>query len=286
MNELLDQLAADPWGLLVIQHLASGGIKSCFLFLLVASRLVGVFIVAPVGLRIPVPVTLRFVLVILLSLIVAPTLLDIDTSEHDAAVSHVNYTSTEVLNVPETAEDLVCLVVSEISLGALLGIGVITVFSGLWLGGDWLDRSSGLGLGRVLNPDWSDGDAACSRLTSLLAIATFLLIEPLGGQWLLLRSLVESFVSIPVGTASWSTSVDLLNGLVRHSMILGIRIAIPFVVTMLMLDITLAFAGRNTPVANSSASTTIRAGIGITALALTLTAIPEVIAATMVALFL
>ena len=283
MNELLEQLAADPWGRLVLQHLASGGIQSCLLFLLVASRLIGVFIVAPGGLRMPVPFSVRVSLVILLSLIIAPTLLD--TPELAAGVTLVNQTSTEVRLVPETATDLACLLASEISLGALLGIGVIAVFSGLSLGGEWLDRSSGLGLGRVLNPDWADGDPACGRMTSLLAIALFLLIEPLGGQWLLLRSLVESFVSIPVGTASWSTSVDLLNGLIQHSLILGIRIAIPLVVTMLMLDITLAFANRNTSAAINSMSTIIRATVGICALALTLTAIPEVIAVTILSLF-
>ena len=283
MNELFEQLAADPWGRLVLQHLASGGLQSCFLFLLVAARLVGVFIVAPGGLRIPVPLSLRIVLVILLSLIIAPTLLN--SPERNIAVTHVNDTTTEVLLLPESPTDLASLVASEIGLGALLGVGVIAVFSGLWLGGEWIDRSSGLGLGRVLNPDWSDGDPACCRLMSLLAIAVFLLMEPLGGQRLLLRSLVESFVSIPIGTASWSTSVDLLNGLVQHSLILGIRIAIPLVVTMLMLDITLAFASRNSPVAISSAATIIRAGVGIAVLALSLTAIPEVIAATMVSLF-
>ncbi len=283
MNELLEQLTADPWGRLVLQHLASGGIRSCFVFMLVAARLAGVFIVAPGGLRIPVPFSLRVALVILLSLIIAPTLLN--TSEHDTAVTYAKHTSTDIPLLPETVTDLACLVASEIGLGALLGIGVIAVFSGLMLGGEWLDRSSGLGLGRVMNPDWAEGDPACGRLTSLLAMTVFLLIEPLSGQWLLLRSLVESFVSIPVGAVSWSTSVDLLNGLVQHSMILGIRIALPLVVTMLMLDITLAFANRNTSVAMNSLSTIIRTGAGIAALALTLTAIPEVIAATMLSLF-
>lgn len=282
MNELIEQLAADPWGRLVLQYLASGGIQSCFLFLLVAARLVGVFIVAPVGLRIPVPFSFRILLVILLSLIIAPTLLD--TNRQDADAIQVNHLSITYL-VPESSTDLACLVASEIGLGALLGVGVIAVFSGLWLAGEWLDRSIGLGLGRVLNPDWSDGDPACHRLTSLLAIAVFLLIEPLGGQWVLLRSLVESFVTIPIGTASWSTSVELLNGLVQHSLILGIRIAVPLVVTMLMLDITMAFASRNTPVAIGSATTIIRASVGVFVLALTLTAIPEVIAATMLSLF-
>ena len=283
MNELLEQLASDPWGRLVLQYLASGGIRSCFLFLLVAARLIGLFIIAPVGLRIPVPLPVRMMLVILLSSIISPTLLQ--SSSQDADAIQVNHESITSVVVPESPADLASLIASEIGLGALLGVGVIVVFSGLWLAGEWIDRSSGLGLGRVLNPDWSDGDPACHRLTSLLAIAVFLLMEPLGGQWLLLRSLVESFVTIPIGTASWSTSVEMLNGLVQHSLILGIRIAVPLVVTMLMLDITMAFASRNTPVAINSASMIIRAGAGIGVLALTLTAIPEVIAATMLSLF-
>jgi flagellar biosynthesis protein FliR len=283
MNELLEQFAADPWGRLVLQHLSSGGIQGCFLFLLVAARLFGVFIVAPSGLRIPVPFTLRIVLVILLSMIIAPTLFG--THEHDADVTQASYSLTKALLVPDSMMDFVCFVASEIGLGSLLGVGVIAVFSGLWLGGEWLDRSSGLGLGRVLNPDWSDGDQACSRLAIMQAIAVFLLMEPVSGQWILLRSLVESFVTIPIGTASWSRSVDLLNGLVQHSMILGIRISIPLVVTMLMFDITLAFASRNTPVTISSAATIVRAGVGIALLALTLTAIPEVIAVTVLSLF-
>ncbi len=283
MNELLEQLAADPWGRLVLQHLASGGLQGCLLFLLVAARLMGVFIIAPYGLRIPIPLSMRMVLVVLLSLIIAPTLLD--TDRQDAAATQVSHISIPSVIVPESLTEFASLLAREIGLGALLGVGVIAVFSGLWLGGEWLDRSSGLGLGRVLNPDWSEGDPACSRLTSLLAVAVFLMTEPLGGQWLLLRSLVESFIAIPIGTASWMTSIDLLNGLVQHSLILGIRIAIPLVVTMLMLDITLVFASRNTPVAMSSSAAVIRAGVGIGVLALTLTAIPEVIAVTMLSLF-
>ena len=282
MNELFEQLAADPWGRLVLQHLASGGLQGCLLFLLVAARLVGVFLIAPYGLRIPVPFSIRVVLVVLLSLIIAPTLLN--TDRQDVAATQVNHISIRSALVPESSTEFASLFAHELGIGALLGVGVIAVFSGLWLGGEWLDRSSGLGLGRVLNPDWSEGDPSCSRLTSWLAITVFVLMEPLGGQWLLIRSLVESFIAIPIGTASWMTSIELLNGLVQHSLILGIRIAIPLVVTMLMLDMTLAFAGRNNSVAISSSAAIIRAGVGIGVLALTLTAIPEVIAATMLSL--
>ena len=48
MNELLEQLAIDPWGHLVLQHVATGGLSGVYLlFAQVAARLSGLFILAP-----------------------------------------------------------------------------------------------------------------------------------------------------------------------------------------------------------------------------------------------
>ena len=46
MNGLLEQLTADPWGRLMLQYLASGGLHSGFLLLLVVARLTGMFVIA------------------------------------------------------------------------------------------------------------------------------------------------------------------------------------------------------------------------------------------------
>ena len=167
-------------------------------------------------------------------------------------------------------------------LGAFLGIGVIAVLSGLRLGGEWLDRHSGLGLGSVFNPEWTSGESACGSLVLLLGVAAFLSIEPIGGEWLLLRSLVESFHAIPVGSADCSMApVELLSGVMQQSVVLGLRVAMPLVATMMLVDMTLAFAGRSSPHLLSSASLAMRAGVGLIVLALTMTTVPEVIATTM-----
>ena len=149
------------------------------------------------------------------------------------------------------------------------------------LAGEWLDRHSGLGLGTVLNPDWSAGERVLGQLIPLLGLAVFLLIEPRGGQWLLLRSLADSFQQIPPGSGMSSVaSLDVFHRLIPLSLVLGIRIAIPLVITMLAVDLTLAFASRNSPLAVSSAALAMKVGTGMTVLVLALTASPDVIATT------
>lgn len=283
MNVLIEQLAADPWGRLVLHFLATSGMRHCFLFLLVAARLCGILIVAPLmGTTSIVPLPARAGLAVLLSLIIVPTL-PVDLS-FDANIRPTKFVTAFGEPRADSTTDLLCLIGSELGLGTLLGIGVFAVLSGFKLGAEWIDRSSGLGLGTVLNPDWSAGDSANLRMVSLLGVGCFLFVEPLGGSWL--GTLVESFQAIPVGSGSvTATTIGLLNRLVQQSLILGIRIAIPLVLMMLIIEIAIAFAGRNTPVAFGSVMMVAKAGIALFLMALTLTAIPEAIATSIIAIF-
>ena len=177
------------------------------------------------------------------------------------------------------------MIITEVGLGGLFGTGLIAVFGGLRLAGEWLDRHCGLGMGTVLNPEWMSGESACGSLTLWLGIVAFLLIEPMGGQYVLLQSLLQSFHAIPVGSASWSTSgIQLLNGLAQESLILGLRISMPLIATMMLVDVTLAFAGRGTPVSISSSCQSLRLGVGLFVLALTMTNVPDALAMTMVSI--
>ena len=280
IDPLLEQLAADPVGRLVLHYVAERGMWNCYLFLLVAARLAGVFVLAPHFSTNSVPLLARAMLVVLLSLIIAPTLSTGRTSARD--VAQVSHESPASKALPTTPTDLACVIGVEVGLGGLLGIGAIAVFSGLRLGGEFLDRHSGLGLGALFNPEFRGGESACGSLAQWMGIAAVLLIEPLGGRCLLLQSLMQSFHAIPVGSASWSmTAIELLNGLVQQSMVLGLRIAMPLIASMMLVDITFAFASRGTSVLGAP-SIALRSAVGMVVLALTVTAIPEVIATTMI----
>jgi flagellar biosynthetic protein FliR len=277
MDHFFEQLAADPWGRLVLRQIATGGLWNAYVFVLVAARFAGVFLMAPMFTAIAVPYSARVGLVVLLSLIVAPTLVprEVDGG-HLVVTAHGEYGSSHRIELPATASDLICAVASEVCLGTLFGVGLIGIFSGLRLGGEWLDRHSGLGLGAVFNPEWSAGPSVCGSFALLLGVAGLLLAEPIGGHWQLPRSLVQSFHAIPVGSTAWSgVSIEFLCGVVQQCLILGIRVAMPLVAAMLLVDVTLAFASRGSTSAETSTFLAFRMGAGMVVLAFTMTTIPE-----------
>ena len=280
MNEFVEQLSHDSWGRLGLQLLASGGLKNGFVLLLVVARLIGVFLVAPLGTTNLIPISARVGLVGFLSLIIAPIVSShVPDREQITQIAH----QTSVPDIfPDSVVELACLAANEMILGTLLGVGVITVFSGLMLGSEWIDRHWGLGCRVGVPPHSSAGDGACGQLIPLFGGVVFLLAEPIGGHWLLIRSFVESFQAIPLGAAFFSIeTIGLLNSLVQQSFVLGIRIAIPFVLTMLLVDFTILFATRNSPIVVSSAAIAMKIGIGLLLLAMTLCEIPAVIFMTL-----
>lgn len=284
MDRLLEQLATEPWGRLVLRHLTSGGIWNVYFFLLVSARLAGTIVLAPCVITSHVPLFCRAGLAIFLSLIIAPTLAASTAATTEIAL--VAGSSQASMPLPDSPIELCAILAKELALGTLFGIGLITVISGLRLAAEWIDRHTGLVSGSALNPELSAGTSVSGSLIPMLGIAALLLLEPIGGQSQLLKSLVQSFREIPVGSFDWTTSaVPMLNNMVQQSLILGLRVAMPLVATMTLVDVTLAIAARGAAAPISPACLTIRLATGLVVLALTLSTIPDVVANSLTAMF-
>lgn len=255
MDALFQQLLDDPWGRLLLRHATGEGLARAGLFVLVAARLAGLLCVGLFLGRTLLTWQVRIGLIVLLTLVVAPTLpLASETMDHVQLVGHEDDSAAQasfneahsVLQVMASPIDFVVALLCEIGLGAVLGLGVAVVLSGLKLGGEWLDRHSGLGMGSVLNPELLSEGSASAEMLLLFGIATILLIEPGGGHLLFARTILESFRSLPVGMSSLSPSlIELLSSLMRQSLVLGLRVAMPMVVAMSLIDMTLGFASRS-----------------------------------------
>ncbi len=255
MDALFQQLFDDPWGRLLLRHAAGEGLARAGLFVFVAARLAGLLCVGLFLGRTLLTWQVRIGLIVLLTLVIAPTLplanetmnqVQLVGHERDSAAKASFNAANSVLQVMASPIDFVMAVLCEIGLGAVLGLGVAVVLSGLKLGGEWLDRHSGLGMGSVLNPELLSEGSASAEMLLLFGIATILLMEPGGGHLLFARTILESFHSLPVGVSSLSPSlIDLLGSLMRQSLILGLRVAMPLVVAMSLIDMTLGFANRS-----------------------------------------
>lgn len=281
MDGLIDEFLADPLGRLALYFSFAGGLGRLYLFLLVASRLSGLLLVSPTLCAISLPWIVRITLVILLSLVVTPAL---------ATNAHLEFGIVQVSDssrseaIPENLVGLSIAILREMGLGTLFGIGLIAIFSGLKLGAEWIERHTGLAVASTLNPDWQGSGRVTQSLVLYFGLAGLLLIEPLGSDWHLIRILLQSFRSVPVGSSTWTvSSFELVNSAIQQSLLLGIRVAMPIVATMMLVDTAIAFASRGTSSAETTALLAVRSFVGLIVLALTATGIPEAVFQSMVA---
>ena len=273
MDELLNQFQQDPIGRLVFDGVIRFGVSGFSHFLFVISRLAGLFVLAPAINRTALPLSLRWCFSLVLALIVAPSSMEIGIQGLSPIVLLGSQSPLPVKQIGE----LVLQCGGELLLGSLIGIAIIGMLSGIELGGEWLERHVGLGHGSLMNPGWSSS-SPCGTAAMLLAVASLLLLEPVGGHLQILHAVLDSFRQIPPGSNEWAASMlQILGRVAQQSMILGIRVALPLVTLMLIFEFTLAFASRQGAELTTHAFPAIRVGIGLFVIAFTLTGFPEVI---------
>ena len=301
MDALFQQLFDDPWARLLLRHAAGEGLARAGLFVLVAARLAGLLGVGVFLGRTLLTWQVRIGLIVLLTLVVAPTLplaheateqvrlgadqtagwallpvrFSVFKPDGQECPSYIEAAPARWMTTPiDFALALLC----EIGLGAVLGLGVAVVLSGLKLGGEWLDRHSGFGMGSVLNPELLSEGSASAEMLLLFGIATILLMEPGGGHLLFTRTILETFRSLPVGMSGHSPSlIELLGSLMRQSLILGLRVAMPMVVAMSLIDMTLGFADRSSRWSLLPAAYAVRTAAALLILAATWPGIAEAV---------
>jgi flagellar biosynthetic protein FliR len=209
--------------------LVAHGMNSVMIFMLVLARTSGLMISAPVVGASQVPQQVRALLAIILAVVLLPT--------QWAAAAHL----------PETPVELVIVLVRELLLGLVLGLGVSVIFSGLLLAGQLIGQMSGMSLAEVFDPS-VDSMPLFSQVLQVFATTIFVCV---GGHRLLVQGLLDTFGRMPPGQAGMPASlVDLFSLLVTQSMELGIRAAAPACVALLLATVVLGIVTRTLPQLN------------------------------------
>ncbi|GAB4135692.1 MAG: hypothetical protein Tsb009_02250 [Planctomycetaceae bacterium] len=258
-----------------------------FAFTLVLVRMSGLMAIGPVfGQRI-VPTNIRVLLVFSMSLLITPTLADqsrlgfqqLDTNRDGKltreeipdqlqrryqkilkqagkpAGSSLTPADFQYqvfrLQLPRTFLDYAWLAIGEFVLGLVLGLGVLIILSGLQLAGELIDLQTGLSFGQLSNPGMEISSSITGQFLYLLGVTVLLVMEPVNGHLMMVKSLVETFQTLPVGEAYVSVSVvQLLQVIVHQSLILGIQVAAPMLACMSLVALTMGFLGRTVPQLN------------------------------------
>lgn len=281
MNDLLPQAVqsfSDAW----IQAALGGATQAFVAFVLVVTRVSGLLVIGPVFGHPDFPLQMRVLLVMMISLLLTPTLLTADgqsvfknldanrdgqlVSEEipnpwqepalrmraaagkpaDAPLTAAEFRLT--LPFPSSLADLAWLVIAEFGLGLALGLGVMTVMSGLQLAGNLVDAQLGVSLGEVFNPELETPTSFSSDLLYLLGTVVLL---GLGGHVMMISTLAETFRALPVGYAFVSPpALDLLRDLVNQSLALALQIAAPILATLSIVGLAMGYLGHTIPQVN------------------------------------
>ena len=217
-------------------------------FLLVLSRMAGLFVFAPMLASAAVPLRIRILLAVALCLCVYPLI------PPDSLAAWAG-------------PQLVLALVSELAVGLVLGFAVLLPLIAMRMAGTLIGQQLGLDLAEVYHPDHGGSADVVGQLLLLTALTIFLLMD---GHRALLSSLIGSFERIPPGgrmpDGQW---LALLAGLLGSMVELAVRVAAPVLCLVFIEAATLGFVGRTIPQLNVlSAGFPLRIALGLAMLAL------------------
>lgn len=199
-------------------------------FMLVAARIAGLLMFQPLVGGIAVPWQVRALLIIGLAALVAPVV-------HLAA------------GAPADPGVIAFALMTEIGLGAAMGVALRMVFVGMQIGGQLIAQESGVAFAQIADPNSGVEGDMINIFYGQLAGIVFLII---GGHRVLVGGVLDSFKSLPLLTPVLdpAAALTLLTDAIGSGCELGLKLAAPILVTMLMVNVALGFIGRTVPQLN------------------------------------
>ena len=227
-------------------------------WLLVLFRLTGIFLFAPLFGSMAIPGRVKIFLALGLSFCVYPMLLT------PGSASNANL--LPVINGGLSFWLLTSVVAMELAIGLVIGFGATLPLVGMQWGGRAIAQQIGLGFAEVLNPG-AEQSGLLGQLLYLVAVLIFI-SPPIHGDQVLLRTLVDSFSSVPIGGFAVDGRVmELIIGLMTSMVHLALRVAAPLLCLIFLETMATGLIMRTVPQVNIlSIGFAIRIMIGTTLL--------------------
>jgi flagellar biosynthetic protein FliR len=226
--------------------------REVIIFALVLSRVGGIFSAIPVFGGRTIPIRIKIIIIFMITLVCFPAL------------------SFSISGLPTDSFTLALLIMREIMVGITLGFVTRIIFSAVEFSGQVIGMQMGFTISSIIDPSQGTQTQIMSVMQTLLATLLFL---SLNIHHLFLRTIVDSFRIVPLG--GWHINGEIIAFLIRSTadiMILGVRLAAPVMVALLLTSITLGIMARAFPQMNVfMVSMPLNIGIGFLVLGATLT---------------
>jgi flagellar biosynthetic protein FliR len=219
---------------------------SATVLILVATRVSGLVLVAPVFSAHTIPMPLRTAIVVLFTLLVQP-----------AALAALPAAQTPALTPAALAGEAV--------IGLAMGLGAAVIVAAAEVAGDVMSVQMGLSGEAILNPLSHTQTTALGQFMGLFTVAVMVSLDM---HLVMVGALADSVHLIPVGA-----NLDLAAGLRALAesgatvFALGLRFAAPVIGAVMIVNVALAVLGRAAPQMNLlSVSFPLQIAVGLVAL--------------------
>jgi flagellar biosynthetic protein FliR len=195
-------------------------------YALVLFRIAGLVVAAPLFSSRVVPVRIRAGLAMLVGLLMLPI-----------AQRQVP---------PQLTLDVALIgAVGEFMVGVTIGLALAILLMGGEAAGLVVGQQAGLALADVFDPTRNQPGSVIGQVYVIVITTLFLMV---GGHRAAMAALLDTYKVIPVLSFGWNESfLLLLVEMMAAAFVLGIRLAGPVLVALLLMEIALAFLSRTMP---------------------------------------
>ena len=147
------------------------------------------------------------------------------------------------------ALEIASAVLSEALVGGIMGFAVMILFGALSFTGQLIGIQMGFAIANVVDPSTQQQSGILSQLLNLFGLSLFLAVD---GHLILLKALFQSFQTVPLGGANPQQMI-LLDALIKQGgdiFSLGLKIGLPVVCVVLLVNVGLATLARTVPQIN------------------------------------
>lgn len=192
------------------------------------TRILGMIAIAPVFSERAIPNRIKLGFGVVLTLIILPTLPPMPVFDIFSPVG-------------------LLLLVQQILIGFSIGFCMRLVFAAIGLAGQMIGMSMGLGFAVFFDPMSNSQNSSIAQFLSMLALLIFLSLD---GHLMMVTTLAESFISLPI-TNSWH-SLDMMAMASWGETIfsVGLQLAMPAIAALLITNMALGILTRTAPQLN------------------------------------
>lgn len=143
---------------------------------------------------------------------------------------------------------LIMYFLAEISTGIILAVITNIMFDIVSLAGSWIDVHIGLSMISMLDPNSQAQVTVTAKILNYVSMVIFFIVD---GHHLLLKSLVESYTLVPLGKNIINdSSLMYFIEVIGNYFFIGLKIAIPIVLIIILTDICMGLISRVVPQIN------------------------------------